>query len=43
MDASAPVILRVGGFVVETPVVWFLGCLVLWIFFFPVYLVSRSH
>jgi hypothetical protein len=43
MDAGAPVILRVGGFVVEIPVVVVSGCLVLWIFFFPMYLVSRSH
>lgn len=42
-DEGAPVSLRIAGFVVNTPVAWFLGCLVLWIFFFPTYLVSRSR
>jgi hypothetical protein len=28
--------------VVETPETWFLGCLVLFILFFPLYMVSRA-
>lgn len=28
----------VGSFVVDTPVAWFLGCLILWVVFFPLYL-----
>jgi hypothetical protein len=40
---GAPVELRIGTFAVNTPVAWFLACLVLWIFFFPVYVVSRSR
>ena len=42
-DEGAPVVLRMGGFVVATPAMWLLGCLVLWIFFFPLYVVSRSR
>jgi hypothetical protein len=41
-EHGAPVVLRIGGFVVETPGTWFLGCLLLWILFFPAYLVSRK-
>jgi hypothetical protein len=39
---GSPVVLRVGTFVVETPLAWFVGCLVLWIVFFPLYLISRA-
>jgi hypothetical protein len=38
---GAPVFARVGTFSVETPVGWLLGCIVLWIVFFPLYLVCR--
>jgi hypothetical protein len=41
-DEGSPVVLRVGTFVVETPLAWFVGCLVLWIVFFPLYLISRA-
>jgi hypothetical protein len=41
-DEGAPVVLRVGAFVVDTPATWFLGCLVLWIIFFPLYIASRA-
>ena len=40
---GSPVYLRIGTYQVETPLAWFLVCLVLWIFFFPMYLVSRSR
>lgn len=39
---GTPVTMRIGTFVVETPIAWFLGCLVLWVIFFPLYVVSRS-
>lgn len=40
---GAPVVLRIGGFVVRTPAAWLLGCVILWIFFFPMYVISRSR
>jgi hypothetical protein len=42
VDEGAPVALRIGGVVVDTPLMWFVGCLVLWVVFFPLYLVSRA-
>ena len=39
---GAPVVARIGSFAVETPETWFLGCLVLFIFFLPLYMVSRA-
>ncbi|MDQ2955529.1 MAG: hypothetical protein M3Y42_01010 [Actinomycetota bacterium] len=39
---NAPVSLRIGNLRIDTPVGWLVGCVVLWIFFFPMYLVSRS-
>jgi hypothetical protein len=41
-EAGAPVVFRMGTVVVDTPVMWFLSCLVLWVVAFPIYLVSRS-
>lgn len=41
MTAGAPVRMRVGTFVIETPSAWLISCLVLWIPCFPAYLVSR--
>jgi hypothetical protein len=41
--AGSPVFLRVGAFTIDTPVAWLVGCVVLWIFFFPMYLVSGSR
>lgn len=40
---GTPVVLRIGGLTIQTPGAWVLGCLVLWIFMFPMYLVSRSR
>jgi hypothetical protein len=40
---GAPVEFRIGALVIDTPAIWFLGCLVLWIIFFPIYLVSRAQ
>jgi hypothetical protein len=42
-EEDAPVSLRVAGLAVDTPLAWLLGCLVLWVVFFPMYLVSRSR
>jgi hypothetical protein len=42
-DEGAPVVLRIGRFAVATPASWLLGCLLLWIFFFPMYVLSRSR
>ena len=41
-DQGAPVVVRIGAFVLETPKTWFVGCLILWIIFFPLYMVSRA-
>lgn len=41
-EAGAPVVFRLGTLVVDTPVGWFLSCLVLWVVAFPIYLVSRK-
>lgn len=39
---GTPVVLRMGAVVVDTPTAWFIGCLVLWIIFFPLYIASRA-
>jgi hypothetical protein len=41
-DQGAPVVVRIGAFALETPQKWFVGCLILWIIFFPLYMVSRA-
>jgi hypothetical protein len=41
-DQGAPVVARIGAFVLEAPQTWFVGCLILWIIFFPLYMVSRA-
>ena len=41
-DQGTPVIFRSATFVIDRPVTWFVWCLVLWIIFFPLYLVSRA-
>jgi hypothetical protein len=40
-DRGAPVVFRAGSFSVETPTAWFLGCLLVWVIFFPLYLTNR--
>ena len=37
-----PVVARIGSFEIEEPTVWGAGCLVLWVFFFPLYLRARA-
>ena len=39
--AGQSVIASVGPVTISTPEQWFLGCLLLWIFVFPLYLVAR--
>ncbi len=49
LDAQAraskgrPVVASIGSLALETPGAWLLACLVLWILFFPMYLVARSR
>jgi hypothetical protein len=43
VDEGAPVVLRIGGLVARTPADWLLGCVILWIFFLPMYMISRSR
>jgi hypothetical protein len=40
---GTPVVLSIGGFTLETPVVWFIACLILWVIFFPLYVVGRTN
>ena len=39
---GAPVLARIDSFAVETPATWFLGCLVVFIFFFPLHSEPRG-
>jgi hypothetical protein len=41
-ERGTPVIVSAGNLVVETPTAWFVGTLLLWIVFFPLYLVARQ-
>jgi hypothetical protein len=38
-----PVVLSSGRFQIGTPEAWFVGCLLLWIVFFPLYVIGRSR
>lgn len=40
-ERGMPVVFSAGSFVVETPEAWFLGSLLLWVVFFPLYLTGR--
>jgi hypothetical protein len=42
-ERGTPVVFSSGNFRVNTPGAWALGCLILWIFFVPLYLASRDH
>ena len=41
-ERGRPVVFRMGGFVLSTPFQWLLGCVLLWIVFFPLYVARRS-
>jgi hypothetical protein len=43
VEHGAPVELTIGALVVDTPAAWFLACLILWVIFLPLYLVSRRE
>ncbi len=36
-----PVVAELGGLRLDTPLAWLLGCLLLWVFFLPLYLRAR--
>ncbi len=40
-ERGTPVVLRLGSVVIDSPAAWFVGCLLLWILFFPLYVISR--
>jgi hypothetical protein len=42
-DAGDPVEVAIGPLRVETPETWFLGVLVLWVVFFPLYLTATNR
>jgi hypothetical protein len=42
-ERGTPVVFSAGYLNVDTPVAWFLCCLVLWILFFPLYLTRRNQ
>lgn len=42
-ERGMAVTFRSGSLVVDTPAMWLLGCLVLWILFLPLYLTARSY
>jgi hypothetical protein len=41
-ERGEPVAFRVGPIVIDSPAAWFVGCLLLWILFFPLYVISRT-
>jgi hypothetical protein len=41
-ERGRPVVFSSGTFRVDTPAAWFLGCLLLWIVFFPLYIARRG-
>jgi cytochrome c oxidase assembly factor CtaG len=43
LTRGEPVTVTFGPFRLESPTVWFVACLVLWILAFPLYLVARGQ
>ena len=41
--AGSSVFIGIGPLTIDTPLAWLVTCLDLWIFFFPMYVVSRSR
>lgn len=39
--AGHPVVFSLGKFRLDSPTSWFVGCLVMWIVFFPLYVIGR--
>jgi hypothetical protein len=42
-ERGRPVVVSIGSLKVDTPVAWFFGCLILWILFFPLYMMARNQ
>ena len=40
-DSGTPVVFTIGSFRLEQPVGWVAACTLMWIIFFPLYLVGR--
>jgi len=43
VDQGRPVTVSLGSWRLETPIAWFLGCLVLWVVFLPLYLTAAGR
>ncbi|MFU8854684.1 hypothetical protein ACNAW0_27480 [Micromonospora sp. SL1-18] len=43
MRRGSPVSVSIGSLRVETPEAWLLGCVVLWVVFFPLYLAATGR
>ena len=41
-EAGRPVTFRAGSLVIDTPALWFLCCLIMWVVVFPLYLTTRA-
>ena len=41
-EVGRAVIFQAGAFVLDSPAAWAMGCLILWVVFFPLYLASRA-
>jgi hypothetical protein len=42
-ERGRPVLVSIGSLKVDTPAAWFLGCFILWILFFPLYMTKRGQ
>jgi hypothetical protein len=42
-ERGTPVVASIGRLEIATPAAWFLGCLLLWILFFPLYITRRNQ
>ncbi|MFD2763691.1 hypothetical protein [Micromonospora eburnea] len=40
---GSPVSVAIGSLRIETPEAWFLGCVILWVVFFPLYLAASGR
>lgn len=40
---GTPIVSSIANFTVDTPEAWFVGCVVLWILFLPLYLTERGQ
>jgi hypothetical protein len=41
-ERGTPVVFSLGTFEIDTPLAWLLGCLLLWVVFFPLYMTRRG-